>query len=105
MPAAPQDDTPHALDLPAGFLWGTSTSSYQIEGAAQLDGRGPSIWDTYCRMPGRVQNGDHGDNACDIARDAWLVAQGFRVRRFWNGEILTQPTMVADTLWHDLTGA
>jgi beta-glucosidase len=59
------DDSPSSLDLPAGFLWGTSTSSYQIEGAAQLDGRGPSIWDTFCRQPGKVMNGDHGDVACD----------------------------------------
>ena len=48
-----------------GFLWGVSTSSFQIEGAAHLDGRGDSIWDTYCRQQGRVKNGDTGDVACD----------------------------------------
>lgn len=53
------------LGLPAGFLWGASTSSYQIEGAAAEDGRGPSVWDTLCRMQGRVKNGDTGDVACD----------------------------------------
>jgi len=47
------------------FLWGVSTSSFQIEGAAQSDGRGDSIWDTYCRQQGRVKNGDTGDIACD----------------------------------------
>jgi beta-glucosidase len=47
------------------FIWGVSTSSYQIEGAAKEDGRGPSIWDTYSRQPGRVTNGDTGDIACD----------------------------------------
>jgi beta-glucosidase len=47
------------------FIWGASTSSYQIEGAAGEDGRGPSIWDTYCRQAGRVPNGDTGDIACD----------------------------------------
>jgi beta-glucosidase len=47
------------------FLWGVSTSSYQIEGAAQTDGRGPSIWDTFCRQPGRISTGDTGDVACD----------------------------------------
>ncbi len=47
------------------FVWGVSTSSYQIEGAANEDGRGPSIWDTYCREPGRIVNGDTGDVACD----------------------------------------
>lgn len=47
------------------FIWGVSTSSYQIEGATSQDGRGPSIWDTYCRQPGRIANGDTGDVACD----------------------------------------
>ena len=50
---------------PARFVWGVSTSSYQIEGAAKKDGRGPSIWDTYCRQKGRIANGDTGDIACD----------------------------------------
>ncbi len=48
-----------------GFLWGVSTSSFQIEGAAHSEGRGDSIWDTYCREPGRVKGGDTGDIACD----------------------------------------
>ena len=48
-----------------GFLWGVSTSSFQIEGAAHMDGRGDSIWDTYCRQQGHVKNGDTGDVACD----------------------------------------
>ena len=47
------------------FIWGVSTSSYQIEGAVNEDGRGPSIWDTYCRQSGRIANGDTGDVACD----------------------------------------
>ncbi len=51
--------------LPPGFVWGVSTSSYQIEGAADVDGRGPSIWDVYSRVPGHVANGDTGDVACD----------------------------------------
>ena len=53
------------VELPPGFRWGVSTSSYQIEGAADEDGRGPSIWDTYCRQIGRIANGDTGDVACD----------------------------------------
>ena len=47
------------------FLWGVATSSYQIEGGALEDGRGLSIWDTFCRVPGAILNGDHGDVACD----------------------------------------
>jgi beta-glucosidase len=47
------------------FKWGVSTSSYQIEGAAREDGRGPSIWDTFSRIPGAVANSDNGDIACD----------------------------------------
>ncbi|MEJ0047685.1 MAG: GH1 family beta-glucosidase [Rhodospirillales bacterium] len=53
------------LDLPPGFLWGVSTSSYQIEGAAREDGKGASIWDEFCRQKGRIANGDTGDVACD----------------------------------------
>ncbi|CAL9636820.1 GH1 family beta-glucosidase [Streptomyces sp. enrichment culture] len=59
---------PHDLDLaafPADFTWGTATSAYQIEGAVAEDGRAPSIWDTYAHTPGRVDNDDHGDVACD----------------------------------------
>ena len=50
---------------PRDFVWGVSTSSYQIEGAATEDGRGPSIWDTRCKIPGKIANGDTGDVACD----------------------------------------
>lgn len=50
--------------LKPDFLWGVSTSSFQIEGAAHIEGRGDSIWDTYCRL-GRVKGGDTGDQACD----------------------------------------
>lgn len=51
--------------FPPGFVFGAATASYQIEGAATEDGRGPSIWDTYSRTPGLVVNGDTGDVACD----------------------------------------
>ena len=47
------------------FRWGVATSSYQIEGAVAEDGRTPSIWDTFCRVPGAVVGGDNGDVACD----------------------------------------
>ena len=51
--------------FPPGFVWGTATASYQIEGAAREDGRTPSIWDTYSHTPGRVVGGDTGDVADD----------------------------------------
>ncbi len=51
--------------IPEYFLWGVATSSYQIEGAAAEDGRGPSIWDTFSHTPGKVAGGDSGDVACD----------------------------------------
>ncbi len=51
--------------FPAGFVWGTATASYQIEGAAAEDGRTPSIWDTFSRTPGKVAGGDTGDVADD----------------------------------------
>jgi len=51
--------------LPADFRWGAATSAYQIEGAVAEDGRTPSIWDTFCRVPGAIDNGDIGDVACD----------------------------------------
>ncbi|MEH6488823.1 GH1 family beta-glucosidase [Hyphomonas oceanitis] len=52
-------------DFPKDFIWGASTASYQIEGAHDEDGRAPSIWDAFCREPGRIDNGDTGDVACD----------------------------------------
>jgi beta-glucosidase len=51
--------------LPTSFRWGVGTSAYQIEGAVDSDGRTASIWDTFCRVPGAVVNGDNGDLACD----------------------------------------
>jgi beta-glucosidase len=50
---------------PQGFIWGTATASYQIEGAVTEDGRTPSIWDTFSHTPGLVLNDDNGDVACD----------------------------------------
>ncbi|MEV3933530.1 GH1 family beta-glucosidase [Streptomyces sp. NPDC053728] len=51
--------------FPPGFVFGAATASYQIEGAVEEDGRGPSIWDTYSHTPGRTDGGDTGDVACD----------------------------------------
>jgi beta-glucosidase len=53
------------IEFPNDFLWGAATSAYQIEGAAGEDGRGASIWDTFCATPGKVSDGDSGEVACD----------------------------------------
>jgi beta-glucosidase len=54
-----------AVAFPPGFVWGTATAAYQIEGGVDEDGRGPSIWDTYSHRRGMTHNGDTGDVACD----------------------------------------
>ncbi len=51
--------------FPQGFTWGTATASYQVEGAIHEDGRTPSIWDTYCAIPGKILDGASGEYACD----------------------------------------
>lgn len=51
--------------FPESFLWGASTSAYQIEGSPLSDGAGPSIWQRFAHSPGRTTNGDTGDVACD----------------------------------------
>ena len=50
---------------PPGSVWGVATAAYQIEGAVDVDGRGPSIWDTFAAYPGSGAGGDTGDLACD----------------------------------------
>jgi beta-glucosidase len=51
--------------FPEGFIWGSATAAFQVEGAAREDGRGESIWDRFCRTPGKVAGGHDGDLACD----------------------------------------
>jgi beta-glucosidase len=53
------------LPFPEGFIWGTATASYQVEGAVHDGGRGPSIWDTFSHTPGKVFHDDNGDVTCD----------------------------------------
>jgi len=77
----------NAMPFPDGFLWGCATSSYQIEGGHDADGKGPSIWDAFCHIPGRIRNGDHGEVACDhyhrFREDVALIRElGFKAYRF-----------------------
>ena len=51
--------------FPEHFVWGSATASYQIEGGTTEGGRGASIWDTFCQIPGKVAGGDTGDVSCD----------------------------------------
>ena len=60
-----QTASPSTHQFPQGFYWGTATSSYQIEGAWNEDGKGPSIWDTYAHTPGKIKNNETGDVAND----------------------------------------
>lgn len=73
--------------FPVDFAWGAATSAYQIEGGWEADGRGASIWDTFCRQPGRIMRGDAGDKACDhygrYREDAAIMEEiGLRAYRF-----------------------
>ncbi len=54
-----------SLQFPKGFLWGTATSAYQIEGAFDEDGKGMSIWDSFTRKKGKIKNFENGDIACN----------------------------------------
>ena len=77
--------------LPPGFRFGTSTAAYQIEGAAAEDGKGPSIWDTFCAQPGRIVDASSGEVACDhyhrwaedVALMKELGAEGYRFSISW----------------------
>lgn len=74
------------------FSWGVATSAYQIEGAADVDGRTPSIWDTFTRVPGAITNGDTGDIACDhyhrynedLDLIKWLGVSAYRFSISWS---------------------
>jgi beta-glucosidase len=77
--------------FPAHFLWGVATSAYQIEGAIQEDGRGPSIWDAFSQLPGAIYQGETGEVTTnhyhrfreDIALLAELVLNAYRFSIAW----------------------
>src|SRR5436853_5946028 len=84
---ANRDAGPGLRRFPDGFLWGTATASYQVEGAVKEDGRGPSVWDTFSHTPGKVVNNATGDVADDhyhrFKEDVQLMkALGVKVYRF-----------------------
>jgi beta-glucosidase len=99
------DDQPDGSGrFPQGFVWGTATSSYQVEGATNEDGRGLSIWDTFTRTPGTIEDGSSGDVACDhyhrykddvrLIRDLGCKAYRFSIawpRLFPNGDGAPNP--------------
>ena len=79
-------------NFPDSFLWGVATAAYQVEGAADEDGRGISIWDTFSHTPGKTDNGDSGDHACDfyhlypndVEMMKGLGLKGFRLSIAWS---------------------
>jgi len=91
------DPAARVSTFPAGFLWGAATSAYQIEGAVDADGRGPSVWDTFCHTPGKIAGGETGDVACDFynryEEDLDLLASlGLNAFRFSVAWPRVQPT-------------
>jgi beta-glucosidase len=86
---APNEDTAtlNRSSFPAGFIFGTATSAYQIEGAANEGGRKPCIWDTFSQCPGKIKDGSSGNVACDsyhrYKEDVGIMKDiGFEAYRF-----------------------
>lgn len=79
------------MTFPKNFLWGAATAAYQIEGAWNADGKGESIWDHFAHTPGKIDNGDTGDVACDhyhhyrddVALMGRLGLQAYRFSTAW----------------------
>ena len=77
--------------FPSNFLFGSAAAAYQIEGAHDAGGKGPSVWDVYCRTPGNLRTADTGEVACDFyhryREDIKMMAdmglQAFRLSVSW----------------------
>lgn len=80
------------MSFPELFTWGVASAAFQVEGAAVEDGRGPSVWDTFCAIPGKVFDAHTGEIACDsyhrIEEDTRLIqelgANGYRFSISWS---------------------
>jgi beta-glucosidase len=84
---APERTAAGSLSFPKGFLWGSATASYQVEGAVKEDGRGTTVWDTFSHTAGKTHNGDTGDVSTDsyhrYPEDIGLMKDlGLKVCRF-----------------------
>ena len=87
------------------LLRGRRFSGFKFRRQAPI---GPYIADFVCfeaRLIVEADGSQHAESAVDAERDAWFAKEGFRVRRFWNAEILAQREVIEDTLWHDLADA
>ena len=81
-----------SYEFPKSFVWGTATASYQVEGAAAEDGRGPSVWDTFSHSPGHTAFEHTGDRSVDqyhrykedVALMKWLGAKAYRFSCSWS---------------------
>ncbi len=79
------------MTFPDRFVWGAAAAAYQIEGAVAADGKGPSVWDLYCRRPGVIWHGHTGDVACDhyhryeedVALMQAIGLRGYRLSVSW----------------------
>lgn len=79
------------MRFPDGFVWGAASSAYQVEGGHDADGKGPSVWDEFCRRPGAIWSGHTGDIACDhyhkypedIALMKQIGLQAYRLSISW----------------------
>ena len=83
----PTEATIKSRQFPADFVWGVATAAFQTEGSPTADGRGPSIWDTFEKQPGRIKDGSTADVATDsyrrYAEDVDLIAgAGLKAFRF-----------------------
>ncbi len=92
MPRSPARSAPSPASFPPGFTWGSATAAYQIEGAWNRDGKGPSIWDEFTHQPGKIFDNHNGDTACehydrwktDVALLRALGVKAYRLSLAWS---------------------